>query len=204
MKGAAMRFAATMLAGMAALLPVHGVCAEETTVLLWQVGDMTDFDSLEGVIVHLANDGGTTTAKDLGVSHARIREVSTGGYLGLQIPGSDSFGLDSMNVPMTWAADVSDFAGGSPEYAFVIELGAYESGSWSTLAVSESASYVDLVANHHIDVFSGYQPLYATPWNPTTYAVPEPASGLLVLVGAALLALRRGRVSRCREEGGRR
>ena len=67
---------------------------------------------------------------------------------------------------------------------------AYESGTWSTLAVSEPATYNDLV-NAIAPAEGGYTPHYVTPWNPAAYVVPEPSSGLLVLVGAALLALRR-------------
>ena len=94
---------------------------------------------------------------------------------------------------MTWQADVSAFASGSPEYAFVIELGNLDGSAWSTLAVSETVTYADLAANSHIDNVSGYNPNPITPWEAQSYVVPEPTSGMLVLVGAALLALRRRR-----------
>ena len=159
-------------------------------VLWWQVGDFTDPDSLEDVIVQRVNGGEDTTAADLGVKYARIREVSTGTYLTLD---SGSAAPLVMDVPMTWQADVSAFASGSPEYAFVIELGNLDGSTWSTFAVSETVTYTDLVANDHIDTSSGYDPNPITPWMPTSYVVPEPTSGMLVLVGAALLALRRRR-----------
>ena len=133
-----------------------------------------------------------TTAADLGVTHARIREVSTGNTVLMLDPATaDTYSLVAMDVPMTWLADVSAYASGSPEYAFIIELGNWDGSNWSTLALSETASYADLVANNHIDTSSGYNPNPITPWNPTPYVVPEPSSGLLLLVGAALLALRR-------------
>ena len=160
-------------------------------VLWWQVGDFTDPDSLENVAVERVNGGGMTTAADLGVTHARIREVSTDTYLKMLNPATQTFTVDAINVPMTWKADVSAYASGSPEYAFIIELGNWDGSNWSTLALSETASYADLVANNHIDTSSGYNPNPITPWMPTSYVVPEPSSGLLVLVGAALLALRR-------------
>ena len=106
-------------------------------------------------------------------------------------PATQTFTLDAINVPMTWKADVSAYASGSPEYAFIIELGNWDGSNWSTLALSETASYADLVANNHIDTSSGYNPNPVAPWMPTSYVVPEPSSGLLLLVGAALLALRR-------------
>lgn len=170
-------------------------------VLWWQVGDWQDTsetgDSLGNVSVELANHSGTTTAKDLGVTHARIREVSTGQYL--KIMDIDDYGnpldftLDAIDVPMRWVADVSAYASGSPEYAFVIELGNYDGSNWSMLAVSETATYNDLSDSHNIIPAQDYNPVYATPWMPSSYVVPEPTSGMLVLVGAALLALRRRR-----------
>ena len=175
-------------------------CADGLTVLWWQVGDWTDEtetgESLRNVVVSRI-DGTTTTAYDLDATAARIREVSTGTYL--KIMDIDEYGhpidftLDYIDVPMRWVADISSFSSGSPEYAFVIELGNYESGSWSMLAVSESATYTDLVNNGHIEVSGDYNPQVIAPWMPTAYVVPEPTSGVLVLVGAALLALRRRR-----------
>lgn len=193
-----------LLTGAMALAGVLSACAEGDgmEVIWWQVGDWEDTtetgDSLGSVLVDLCNGGGFTTAKDLGVGSARIREVNSGDYLKIleidEYGNIHDFSLDSMNVPMRWVADVSGFASGSAESAFVIELGNYESGTWSMLAVSESASYVDLRGSGHIvNASETYEPMYATPWAPTTYFVPEPNSALLTLVGCALLALRRKR-----------
>ncbi|MCR5414734.1 MAG: PEP-CTERM sorting domain-containing protein [Kiritimatiellae bacterium] len=41
------------------------------------------------------------------------------------------------------------------------------------------------------DTNLGVNPNALAPWNPQTYNAPEPSSGLLLVVGAALLALRR-------------
>lgn len=188
-----------------AMVGAFSACAEGDglEVLWWQVGEWDDYsetgESLWRVSVE-QRDGSYTTAGDLGVDSARIREVTTDTYL--KIMDIDEYGnaldftLDSMGVPMTWVADVSSFASGSTEYAFVIELGNYESGTWSTLAVSESVSYADLSRNDHIVTVQNtgsYDPQYATPWAPATYVVPEPDSGLLILVGSALFALKRKR-----------
>ena len=201
MRVSGLRLFARLLIGLAAVLPLCAARADETpqlTVLWWQVGDWEDDsetrDSLSQVVVQRLHDGGTTTAADLGVTHARIREVSSGTYLNI-LDMDDSgnptdFTLASMDVPMRWVADISNFTGGSPEYAFVIELGNYTEGTWSTLAVSETATYTDLLAANNIDTSHDFNPFYVTPWNPTAYVVPEPTSGVLVLVGAALLALR--------------
>lgn len=171
-------------------------------VLWWQVGDWEDETgaSLAGISVERVNHDGYTTAAELGVDSARIREVNSGTYL--KMLDIDEYGnvldysLESMSIPMTWVADVSEFASGSAGYAFVIELGNYQSGSWATLAVSETASYADLYANNHVMTVrdaGSYIPQFATPWAPTYYVVPEPSSDLLTLVGCMLLALKRKR-----------
>ena len=188
-----------LLLGFAAIFLACAARAEDSglRVLWWQVGDWTDPDSLENVAVERVNGGGMTTAADLGVTHARIVEVSTGStVLMLDPETSDTYSLVAMDVPMTWLADVSAYASGSPEYAFIIELGNWDGSNWSTLALSETASYADLYASSHIDNVSGYNPNPITPWIPTSYVVPEPNSGLLVLVGAALVMLKRKRRER--------
>ena len=70
---------ARLLFGFAAIFLACTVRAEDDglRVLWWQVGDMTDPTSLGDVKVQKVNDGGETTAADLGVTHGRIREVST-------------------------------------------------------------------------------------------------------------------------------
>ena len=189
-----------VLAGAATVLVPSVAHADDLMVLWWQVGDPEDFspdgESLNNVIVQGVNGAGPTTAYDLGVNAARIYESSTDTFLYMLNPADIdhptivSFDLSQMYVPTLWQANISGFSSGNLEYAFVIELGNYESGTWSTLAVSEPATYNDLV-NAIAPAEGGYTPHYVTPWNPAAYVVPEPSSGLLVLVGAALLALRR-------------
>ena len=203
MLGAGRHIFVRLLLGLSATFAAYTALADGDDglkVLWWQVGDWLDDsetgESLADVSVKLIS-GGTTTAADLGVTHARIREVSSGSYLKIMDIDEDGnpidFTLNAIDVPMRWVADISDFASGSPEYVFVIELGNYEGSSWSMLAVSETATYADLAANGNIITRSDYNPAYATPWMPMSYVVPEPTSGMLVFVGAALLALRRRR-----------
>lgn len=193
-----------VLAGAATVLAPGAAHADDLMVLWWQVGDAEDWsedgESLKDVIVQKVNGMGETTAYDLGVEAARIRETSTGTYLhmlnpaDIDNPTASSFDLSEMYVPTLWQADVSDFASGAPEFAFVIELGNFESGTWSVLALSEVVAYTDLLTSDAIaPAGGGFNPHYASPWMASTYTVPEPSSGLMLLVGAALLALRRGK-----------
>ena len=178
--------------------------ADGLKVLWWQVGDEFDDsptgESLKDVMVTRGQS--SVSAYDLGVNAARIRETTTDTYLMMLNPEAyfaDGmtmlFDMDYMNVPTVWQADISDFAAGSPESSFVIELGSYEDTTWSTLAVSEASTYGQLsAAKYIVDPYAGdYNPQNLNVWHPEAYSAPEPGSGTLVLVGVALLALRRRR-----------
>ena len=80
------------------------------------------------------------------------------------------------------------------QYSFAIELGAWSSNTddakWLLAGVSAIATYDQLAAFRNVEI--GVQSQMA--WNPGAYAAPEPTSGLLLLIGGALLALKRKRV----------
>ena len=89
------------------------------------------------------------------------------------------------------AADASSLS-------FAIELGNWENNEWVTLATSGTMSYNDLTVTegdgvHILQMRDDIGLANFQPWTPTAYSVPEPSSGLLVLIGASLLALRRRR-----------
>ena len=79
--------------------------------------------------------------------------------------------------------------------SFAIELGNYNNGTWTTLATSGSYGYGELWAAGYTYTPSAGDLALATltAWAPTAYSVPEPSSGLLMLLGASLLALKRRR-----------
>lgn len=82
-------------------------------------------------------------------------------------------------------------------YSFLVELGHMdENGNWTVMAVSETATYEALQAAGFTTSDAVNYP-NMTPWTPT-FTVPEPSSGLLLLVGGALLSLRRKRRSESR------
>jgi hypothetical protein len=77
--------------------------------------------------------------------------------------------------------------------SFIVELGNWESGTWTGIAYSQSYTYTAL-ASHIIQNWSGPGAIPAIgPWVAENYAVPEPSSGILLLIGGGLLALRRKR-----------
>ncbi len=106
-----------------------------------------------------------------------------------------------------WGAGVPDgnqspsgnYSAGTPEYSFIVEIGnvvwdeTSGTASWvETVATSAAAAYSSLGAYIHetFDINPGQMAV----WTPTAFdAAPEPSSGLLTLMGLALLALRRKR-----------
>ena len=87
-------------------------------------------------------------------------------------------------------------ASGNSQTSFFIELLNYASGSSDpqVVGMSQVVSYTDLVSNGYIST-GGLSPTgtvgSATPWTGTPYSVPEPSSGLLLLLGIGGLLLRR-------------
>ena len=82
-------------------------------------------------------------------------------------------------------------------YTYYIEIVGYDTsvygdGVAGVIGISESMTYEQ--ANSHVT--RTLQSISSIPaaWNGGTYAAPEPTSGLLLLVGASLLALKRRKV----------
>ena len=168
--------------------------AEGGEVLWWMVGE--DYKSITGTVI---SDGSTMTAEQLGVTDARIRWQNESGKFGyLTLYGLDADGnvhtlegSAGVGLPAEFFGDLGGLSNES--YSFVLELGNYYDGSWvHTSMESEVVKYETLVANKHISEWRETTPTYGTPWKPTNFTVvPEPNSGLMLLVGGALLMLRR-------------
>ena len=151
--------------------------------------------------------GGTTTAADLGVTDVRIRvsggDAGDNSYLQMAYFDPNTGGLTIGNTPGTTVVEVPTYdvyAYLGPDgynydnaaYSFAIELGNWSDGTWTVLAESDLATYSEL-AGHIAPGGGGLDVPYALPWNPQHYVVPvpEPGSALLIVIGCAVLALRR-------------
>ena len=169
------------------------VLADGGGEVLWWLVD----DPLSSVPVDYY--GLITSADAIGVTDARLSVMdSSGNVVGyLPLMGFDeddqiiSFtGETGIGVPGEYFADISDYA--DPAYSFAVELGQYSAGDWvKTLVWSETKSYTELAAHRVPWDDENLKPAYVQPWNPNSYAVPEPCSGMLVLLGLAALALKR-------------
>lgn len=118
-------------------------------------------------------------AADLGASQAALWVTSSS--------GSQKIGKTSI-FDTQKAVDVSAFATNPSGYSFYIEL---MNSSGSVVGHSESATYSELAANITTDALD-----FATVdvWHGGTYSVPEPTSGVLMLIGLAGLALKRRKI----------
>ncbi|MGN0853119.1 MAG: PEP-CTERM sorting domain-containing protein [Kiritimatiellia bacterium] len=166
--------------------------AGRAEVLWWSTGAAAD------ITVTYEGSAETTTAEALGATLARIRYEDSTDYLPFVLTQDDGTyvtetGATVAKIPVTevWTDIGTPGAGAS----FVVELGNWQDGSWTSLA-SATADYASLKDHIYTAPLStpGYTPWIVTGFTATA-AVPEPTSGLLALMGAALLALRRKRLS---------
>lgn len=107
----------------------------------------------------------------------------TGGVLG---DGADGYTYALASLDTTGIS-----AGDLVNYSFAIELGAWDEdfSVWTLETVSRAVAYDSIQAFISDETSIPLEGI----WSPEGYAVPEPTSGLLLVLGGALLALRRRR-----------
>lgn len=88
------------------------------------------------------------------------------------------------------APTLSDLGDGSSTHSFYIEL---YNASLDSVYKTESVSYTDLAASGYISTGGVSLPTFAATSGFNGASVPEPTSGVLLLIGGAMLALRRRR-----------
>ena len=129
---------------------------------------------------------------------ARVEVYSDGVATGTYLHYLDDVDVTAMDKSETGAwfdVDMSHYSNVSPEYSFVLEL---VTDDLAVQAASAPVSYGDLQTAGKIvssSAFGSLTPLDYSTYNMSGMAgavdVPEPTSGLLMLLGASLLALRR-------------
>lgn len=182
-----------------ALGVVCSVFATEPEVLWWRVdeSDTVDWYGSEISAYDLASMKGGELYARVSVRDATGAHVK---YLNLytfddseppQIIPSDGATTQQLGVPpVNSFADLGIYSGA--EWSFAVELGNTIDGAWTAYVVSEVRSY-DSLGSHRTNWTPGMSHVHQIEWVPSSFVVPEPCSGLLLLLGGGLLALRRRR-----------
>ena len=205
-----MRVSIVKIAACAAVALTAGAAFAGDDVLYWMVDSSATVEK-DGVTTSVSSFFDNYTAPEGSAFAARVRV--TGGniqdgqdvFLDLYIPGygvdvgGGEYGVEFSEVGGYWGAGVptgnqspsGNYSAGSPEYSFIVELGNIDSSdNWTTVATSAAATYSSL-GNYIHETFD-INPGQIAVWAPSQFtAVPEPSSGLLALMGFAILALRR-------------
>ena len=138
--------------------------------LYWQVDEGSTTESFQYAILNVTD--GTTATRLAGAS---AEGTAPNQYVSLQ------------------NTDISSYA--SSGYSFFVELANYNNGSWEVVTSGTPVIYDNLVSGGYVatsfqqglNISRGYN------LGAGAAAVPEPTSGLLLLIGGAMLALRRRR-----------
>ncbi len=138
--------------------------------LYWQVDEGSTTESFQYAILNVT-DGTTAT----------------------RLAGASAEGTAPNQYVSVQNTDISSYA--SSGYSFFVELANYNNGSWEVVTSGTPVIYDNLVSGGYVatsfqqglNISRGYN------LGAGAAAVPEPTSGLLLLIGGAMLALRRRR-----------
>lgn len=163
------------------------------SMLYWMIDDSSNKVNFEYAVVYAAptaNLYGKTWTADSG--YGDVEAIA----LPRDVEDGKGFAYDTKEGSQTGTLDILTSLGSNNDYSaysFYIELLQWDSSSESEIrkGVSMVSSYTDLVENHHILGSGMTIPSNLAVWAPQTFAAPEPSSGLLLLLGSAILLLRR-------------
>ena len=139
----------------------------------------------EQILYWLVDSGHTSVFPfNYAILYAQVGDAEKQAIGGATLAMSDS----PIETDLLAALQTTDLAG----YRFFIELINFEAGEMKGVAITQTSSYSDLSSNHHILGAAMTDVTNLVYWTPY-FMIPEPTSGLLLLIGSALLALRRRR-----------
>ena len=157
------------------------MASADDSYLYWMIGDTSPY-------AESAYDTVRVAAED---SSGKIS------YLTLYGPGGDDLktttvSSDEINkLKSDGQALYAKLISGTSFSSFVIEL---LNDSNKLVAQSATLSYTDALANYYITTANSMT--LPAMWAATSFAIPEPNSGLLMLVGMAVLGLRRRKLKK--------
>jgi len=161
---------------IAVLLGAMSASAE--SYLYWMVGNTGEF-SYDNAQVRVLNNG-EATDNYLSLYYADGTAVG-----GTKV--SDDYAKAAQDAELGLYAKLGNLLG--EDYSYIIEL---RNDDGAFVAQTKTPLSYSLALNNIVDSGLGI-PSSGTGWNPTTYNVPEPTSGMMMLLGVAALALRRRR-----------
>ncbi len=180
---------------IAALVAISFATVVSAQVLYWQVNPSVTITGGSGelswayaTLYAVASDSSTPTQLSSQKFDSSGTSSSASSYV-----DKDYFNVTSGDIIPAYATlSGTDYTG----YSFYIELVNYDNNVVTGVARSESVSYSNLgnALQDAANFNSNWSSINAMGSNMTTFtAIPEPTSGLLLLVGAAVLGLRRKR-----------
>ncbi len=165
---------------LSALLVFGALMASaDDSYLYWMIGDTSPYTESNYTTVRVAAEDGSGNVT----------------YLDLYGPSGDDLELTSLtseqinSLKSEGQALYAKLASGTSYSSFFIEL----LNGDSLVAQSETLSYSQAVAQY---ITTANSMSLATMWAATSFAIPEPNSGLLMLVGIAALGLRRRKLKK--------
>ncbi len=207
-------FGGMVALGVAAILTARSAHADED-VLYWMMDGTEKVTNTDGTKSSVSDFFNAYEASTDSYFAARVRvtggDISADTFLQMYYYDEElgnytivdgSMGMEFYQESGAWTMDSTEpniasigaYSSSSPEYSFIIELGNVSGDEWTTIAKSSSATYANLSA-YVRETFS-VNPPAAGAWNGGAFtAVPEPTSGMLMLMGLALLSLRRKRAA---------
>ena len=188
------KFVLAAMLSLAAWVGQAGVIGEEgdTTMLYWMVKDQS-LSSMQSAVAEKGGDG--TMSFNWAKLVAVADGVKTPANWGLLETSGDVVSTaPGPQLDGALAADLGQVSGAIT--SFWVEYYNYneQNGALTLLGWSESVTPSSLISQGSIAQFTDdhLPSSQYSPWSPTEFtAVPEPTSGTLLLIGGALLALRR-------------
>ena len=174
-------------------------------LLYWQVEDTADITWFDGSSMGTVTTYTNPDGQKINMARAVSTDSPDGMYtyymdIGVTSDTMEFTGDGAGTGPMLSYIGAFDSSTSLAGLSFAIELGNWENGQWTTLATTGMISYNDLTTiasqeggTYILTADQGYNLPTFMAWTPQSYMVPEPSSGLLILIGAGLLSLRRGR-----------
>lgn len=139
----------------------------------------------EDVFLNVYIGDGEAWSSELGIDF----DDSGSGYWGVGNPtGIQSPLTGGMSPSLPYISE------NTPEYSFIIEIGNYDwnEDNWTTVAHSQPYTHSELLTQSYIHETFDMNPPGLQIWNPHNYyAVPEPNSSILTLIGMSFFALKR-------------